>query len=284
VLNLPTDRPHPATQTYRGATRAHAFPGELCAALRALSRQASVTLFTTLLAAFKVLLLRYGAGEDLVVGTNAANRTRKEVEGLIGFFVNALVLRTGLAGDPGFREALARVRETVLGAFAHQDLPFDRIVEELQPRRDLSVTPLFQVVFDMDPASRVEPLELAGLEIAPVPLPRRTAKFDLNLTLGERGEGSERRRPSSSSMSCRGRSARDIRWRPRSNRFSSARRPGRRARWPRSVTVSASPMRSWTAGRSGSPGSSAAAVCGRAASSACWTSAASTSWSRCSRS
>jgi amino acid adenylation domain-containing protein len=191
VLNLPIDRPHPATQTYRGGARSHSFPVDLCAALSALSRQCSVTLFTTLLAAFKVLLLRYGAGEDLVVGTNAANRTRKEVEGLIGFFVNALVLRTGLAGDPSFREALARVRETVLGAFAHQDLPFDRIVEELQPRRDLSVTPLFQVVFDMDPASRVEPLELADLEITPVPLSRRTAKFDLNLTLGERGEGLE---------------------------------------------------------------------------------------------
>jgi len=191
VLNLPIDRPHPAIQTYRGGMRTHSFPVDLCAALRALSRQGSVTLFTTLLAAFKVLLLRYGAGEDLVVGTNAANRTRKEVEGLIGFFVNALVLRTGLAVDPSFREALARVRETVLGAFAHQDLPFDRIVEELQPRRDLSVTPLFQVVFDMDPASRVEPLELADLEITPVPLPHRTAKFDLNLTLGERGEGLE---------------------------------------------------------------------------------------------
>ncbi|HEX6862683.1 MAG TPA: amino acid adenylation domain-containing protein, partial [Thermoanaerobaculia bacterium] len=191
VLNLPTDRPHPATQTYRGGARFRTLPGELCASLRALSRQASVTLFTTLLAAFKVLLLRYGAGEDLVVGTNAANRTRREVEGLIGFFVNSLVLRTGLAGDPGFREALARVRETVLGAFAHQDLPFDRIVEELQPRRDLSVTPLFQVAFDMDPAGRVEPLELAGLEIAPVTLPHRTAKFDLNLTLGERGDGLE---------------------------------------------------------------------------------------------
>ncbi len=189
VLNLPTDRPHPATQTYRGGVRALSLPGDLCASLRNLSRRASVTFFTTLLAAFKVLLLRYGAGEDLVVGTNAANRTRREVEGLIGFFVNALVLRTGLAGDPGFREALARVWETVLGAFAHQDLPFDRIVEELQPRRDLSVTPLFQVVFDMEPAGRVEPLELAGLEIVPVPLLHRTAKFDLNLTLGERGEG-----------------------------------------------------------------------------------------------
>jgi amino acid adenylation domain-containing protein len=191
VLNLPADRSHPAIQTYRGGMRAHTLPGGLCASLRALSRQASVTLFTTLLAAFKVLLLRYGAGEDLVVGTNAANRTRREVEGLIGFFVNSLVLRTGFAGDPGFREALARVRETVLGAFAHQDLPFDRVVEELQPRRDLSVTPLFQVAFDMEPAGRVEPLELAGLVIAPVPLPHRTAKFDLNLTLGERGEGLE---------------------------------------------------------------------------------------------
>ncbi len=191
VLNLPADRPHPATQTYRGGARVRVLPGDLCAALRDLSRRASVTLFTTLLAAFKTLLLRYGAGEDLVIGTNAANRTRREVEGLIGFFVNTLVLRTGLAGDPGFREALARVWETVLGAFAHQDLPFDRVVEELQPRRDLSVTPLFQVAFDMEPAGRVETLELAGLKIAPLPLPHRTAKLDLNLTLGERGDGLE---------------------------------------------------------------------------------------------
>ncbi len=189
VLNLATDRPRPALQTYRGATCGRRLPAELTASLRRFSRESSATLFTSLLTGFKVLLQRYGAGDDLVVGTNVAGRDQVEIEGLIGFFVNSLVLRTVLEGDPTFRDAVARVRETVLGAFAHQDLPFDRVVEELQPRRDLSVTPLFQVVFDMDPADKAGGLELPGLALAPVPLANRSAKFDLNLTVDDRADG-----------------------------------------------------------------------------------------------
>ncbi|HYO14087.1 MAG TPA: amino acid adenylation domain-containing protein [Thermoanaerobaculia bacterium] len=189
VLNLAIDRPRPAVQTYRGATRGRRLPAELAESLRRFSREASATLFTTLLAAFKVLLQRYGAGDDLVVGTNVAGRDQIEIEGLIGFFVNSLVLRTVLDGGPTFLDAVTRVRETVLGAFAHQDLPFDRVVEELQPWRDLSVTPLFQVVFDMDPADKAGGLELPGLALSSVPLANRSAKFDLNLTVDDRPEG-----------------------------------------------------------------------------------------------
>jgi amino acid adenylation domain-containing protein len=189
VLDLPVDRPRPAAPTYRGTARVRQLGGELTAALRRLSRESWATLYMTLLASFKALLQRYAAGDDIVIGTNVANRTQLAVEGLIGFFANALALRTRLTGDPTFREALARVRETVLGAFAHQDLPFDRLVEDLQPRRDLSVSPVFQVVFDMGAAGEGSSLELEGLELSAIPIASATAKFDLTLTgqdLGDR--------------------------------------------------------------------------------------------------
>jgi amino acid adenylation domain-containing protein len=189
VLSLATDKPRPPVQTYRGATLGRVVPAELTESLRRLSRGASATLFTTLLAGFKGLLQRHGAGDDIVVGTNVASRDQIEVEGLIGFFVNSLVLRTALDAEPTFLELTGRVRETMLGAFAHQELPFDRVVEELQPRRDLSLTPLFQVVFDMDPADKAGGLELAGLRIAPVSLANRSSKLDLSLTVDERAEG-----------------------------------------------------------------------------------------------
>jgi amino acid adenylation domain-containing protein len=189
VLSLATDKPRPIVQSYRGATLGRLVPADLAESLRHLSRKGSVTLFTTLLAGFKGLLQRYGAGDDVVVGTNMASRDQIEIEGLIGFFVNSLVLRTELDAGSTFQELMGRVRETLLGAFAHQDLPFDRVVEELQPRRDLSVTPLFQVVFDMDPADKAAGLELPGLQLAPIALANRSSKLDLSLTVDERPEG-----------------------------------------------------------------------------------------------
>ncbi len=181
VIGLTTDRPHPVPQTDRGAVVRRELPATTSHALRQLSQQHAATLYMTLLCAFKICLGRYGAGKDIVVGTNIANRTQPEVEGLIGFLVNALVLRTRLTGEPSFREALARVRETVLGAFAHQDLPFDRLVEELQPRRDLSTTPVFQVLFDMIQVDTMQDFELPGLTIAPLAPSEGTAKFDLTM-------------------------------------------------------------------------------------------------------
>ena len=184
VSPLPTDRPRPVTQSYRGETRTLALPAEVAEGVRRLSREASGTVFMTLLAAFKVLLQRWGVGDDVVVGTHVAGRARVETERVAGFFVNALVLRTDLSGIPAFREVVARVRETMLGALAHQDLPFERVVEALQPRRDLSVSPLYQLSFDL---ARVETALGDGddaaerlLEGAP------TTKFDLEVTVEDR--------------------------------------------------------------------------------------------------
>jgi amino acid adenylation domain-containing protein/thioester reductase-like protein len=185
VLELPTDRPRPAVQTYRGARLPVLVPAPLTAALKELSRREGGTLFITLLAAFKTLLARYSGQEDIVVGSPVANRTQGEVEGLIGFFVNTLLMRSSLEGNPSFRELLARVRETALGTYVHQDLPFERLVEELQPERDLSQTPLFQVMLALQ-NTPVEPLRLPGLVLTPLEVYNGTAKFDLWLSLSER--------------------------------------------------------------------------------------------------
>ncbi|MGI5423693.1 non-ribosomal peptide synthase/polyketide synthase [Streptomyces sp. CA-179760] len=147
VLDLPTDRPRPAVRSSAGAVQAFSVPVRTAEALHDLSRECGASMFMTLLAAFDVLLGRYAGSEDVVVGTPVANRNRTETEGLIGFFVNTLVLRTDLSGDPSFREVLARVRETALGAYAHQDVPFEQLVDELVTERDRSRTPLFQVLF-----------------------------------------------------------------------------------------------------------------------------------------
>ncbi|MCP4659866.1 MAG: AMP-binding protein, partial [bacterium] len=149
LLELPADRSRPMVQTYRGERLTRTLPPELSEALRELSRRRGATLFMTLLAAFNVLLYRHSGQDDLAVGTPIAGRTRAEVEGLIGCFLNTLVLRTDLAGNPSFDELLGRVREVTLGAYAHQDVPFEKLLEELQPDRDLSRTPLFQVFFNM---------------------------------------------------------------------------------------------------------------------------------------
>ena len=145
VLNLPTDRPRPPVQTYRGARQSLLLAKHLSESLKDLSRQEGVTLFMTLLAAFQTLLHRYTAQDDIIVGSPISGRNRIETEELIGVLINTLVLRTDLSGNPTFRELLIRVREMALGAFAHQDLPFEKLIEALRPGRDMSNSPLFQV-------------------------------------------------------------------------------------------------------------------------------------------
>ncbi|HSF39927.1 MAG TPA: amino acid adenylation domain-containing protein [Thermoanaerobaculia bacterium] len=183
-LELPTDRPRPPVQTFRGRALPLGFDPETGEALEALGRRSGATFFMTALAAFMTLLHRYAGQDDVAVGTPSANRNRPEIEGLIGFFVNTLVVRADASGDPSFRELLGRVREASVGAFAHQDLPFEKVVEELRPERDLSRSPLFQVMFMLQNL-RAEPVELPGLVLAPQPWEVTTAKLDLTLSLFE---------------------------------------------------------------------------------------------------
>lgn len=187
VLELPTDRPRPPVQSFRGTRQSVRLSKELTEALKELSRGEEVTLFMTLLAAFKTLLFRYTRQDDILVGVPAANRTRPETEKLIGFFVNNLILRTDLSGNPTFQELLRRVRDVAFGAYAHQDVPFEKLVEELQPVRDLSHTPLFQVMFGFQNV-RKHTIELPGLTLTPLPMESRTSRFDLFLSLVEDGE------------------------------------------------------------------------------------------------
>jgi amino acid adenylation domain-containing protein len=194
VLELPADRPRPPVQTFGGAIHSFNLGRPLTEGLEAFSQRQRVTLFMTLLAGFKALLFRYTGQADLVVGTPIANRTRAELEGLIGFFVNTLVLRTDLSGDPTFLELLGRVREVTLGAYAHQDLPFEKLVEELQPERNLSHNPLFQVMFVFQQASlggSPAPASAPSLDPEPQapPVLTGTAKFDLTLSMAETSHG-----------------------------------------------------------------------------------------------
>ncbi len=188
-LELPTDRPRPPVQTFRGSLQTIEISPQLAAELHALSRKEGVTLFMTLLAAWQLLLYRYSGQSDIVVGTPIANRTRRELEGLIGFFVNTLVLRTQLAPDLSVRELLQRVRETSLNAYAHQDVPFEMLVERLRPERSVSHTPFFQVAFALrfDPMKTV--FEYEGLQMAPFENESGIAKFDLTLTMTETADG-----------------------------------------------------------------------------------------------
>src|SRR5256884_1704243 len=188
VLELPTDRPRPAVQSFRGSTHQIQLSAELTEDLRKLSRQEGVTLFMTLLSAFSLLLSRMSGQEDVVVGTPIANRTRMETESLIGFFVNTLVLRTKIEARESFRELMRRVREVTLGAYSHQDVPFEKLVEELQSERDLSHSPLFQVMLVLQNAPR-EALRLGELELRAAGVTNETAKFDLTLELAESVEG-----------------------------------------------------------------------------------------------
>ncbi|MGA9768828.1 MAG: amino acid adenylation domain-containing protein, partial [Blastocatellia bacterium] len=182
VLQLPTDRPRPAIQTFRGAEEEVELSLNLVASLEALARREGATLFMVLLAALDTLLYRYSGQEEILIGSPIANRNREEIEGLIGFFVNTLVLRADLSGAPSFRELLSRVREVTLGAYANQDVPFEKLVEVLQPDRDLSRQPLFQVMFVLQNMPMQE-IELSNLTISPQKTDNITSKFDLTLSL-----------------------------------------------------------------------------------------------------
>ena len=197
VLQLPLDRPRPAIQTTRGAVQIFSFEPKLVEGVKAVANAEGATLFMILLATFKVLLMRYSGQEDILVGTSNGNRSRVELEKMLGFFVNTQVLRTDLSGDPTFQEALRRVRQVTLGAYAHQDVPFEKLVEELQPERDLSISPLFQVMFiiqntPLEAHAKLVPVNAQYKEAAAqMTIEVGVAKFDLTLYVIETGAGLE---------------------------------------------------------------------------------------------
>jgi amino acid adenylation domain-containing protein len=184
ALELPTDRPRKGAFRFHGGAHRWLFPKSLLEPLRSLMQQQDVTLFILLLSAFMALLQRYSGQQDVVVGSPVANRNRKETEPLIGLFVNTLVLRADLGGNPSFADLLARVKAMAVAAYDHQDLPFEKLVETLNPDRDLSRNPLFQIVFMVQNAL-TPALPLTGLEIEVVPVENQTAKFDLTMDLEE---------------------------------------------------------------------------------------------------
>jgi hypothetical protein len=187
-LQLKISRPRPATQSFRGAHRAFTLSADLSTSLRELSKREDVTLYMVMLGAFKALLHYYSQSEEIVVGTDVANRSRVETEGLIGFLANQLVLRTSLAGDPSFIEILSRLREVSLEAFVHQDAPFEEVVKALSPERNLNRNPLFQIVFGFSntppPVLTLPDLTIGGLEIE-----KGSAVLDLNLYLTDTPQG-----------------------------------------------------------------------------------------------
>ena len=186
LLELATDRARPPEQTFRGTIWGFELPRELADAAKQLAVEENCTFFMTMLATFQVLLARYSGQEDIVVGTPVANRRSAAIEPLIGLFLNTLVLRTDLGREPSFREALQRVREMALGAFRHQDMPFEQLVVELRPERDLSRNPLFQVLFQLnEPWSE---LPMGEVSAAPFPLQSVSAKFDLTLSMSDAGD------------------------------------------------------------------------------------------------
>ncbi len=188
ALELPTDRPRPPVQTFRGARQHLSLPPTVSEPLNAVSRREGVTLYMTLLAAFNVLLHRYTGQSDIVIGSPIAGRTRIDTEELIGYFANTLVLRSDLSGDPTFRVLLNRVKEVALEAYTHQELPFEKLVELVQPERDLSYNPLFQVLFALH--NNLPPLlEFPGLIVEPMEVDSGTARFDLALDLRESSQG-----------------------------------------------------------------------------------------------
>jgi amino acid adenylation domain-containing protein len=188
LLSLPLDHPRPARQTPRGGVVSRLLPKQVAEGLRALSRHESVTLFMTLLAGFQALLARYSGQTDICVGTPTAHRDRKETEHLIGAFLNTLVMRTDLSGDPSFRDLLARVRETAVGAQDHQDLPLERLIEVLQPERGMNYSPLFQVMFQLRNHPEIV-TRLDGLTVSPLEFDPGTALLDLTLDVTENVHG-----------------------------------------------------------------------------------------------
>jgi amino acid adenylation domain-containing protein/non-ribosomal peptide synthase protein (TIGR01720 family) len=187
VLNLPTDRPKPAIMSTHGANYSCQLPAKLSSQLSVIGQREGATLFMTLLAAFQTLLYRYSGQEDICVGTPIANRTRVEVERLIGFFVNTLVIRTDLSNEPTFLELLRRVRDVTLESYSHQDLPFEMVVEKLQPDRDLSHSPMFQVLFSLQSASQA--IKFPGLSLETLPTYSNTARIELSVLLNDSPDG-----------------------------------------------------------------------------------------------
>ena len=187
VLRLPTDRPRPSSPSYQGAMETCQLPASLVRRIAEVSRQESASPFMTTLAALQALLHRYSGQDDFTVGAAVTNRNWPETQGLIGFFVNTLVLRGDLSGDPTFRQLLVRTREAALGAYQHQDLPFDKLVEDLQPERTSGISPLFQVLFEYSDMGEDE-LDLPEVAVEPLAHERIVAKFDLTLTLRQQGE------------------------------------------------------------------------------------------------
>ena len=188
LLELPTDNPRPGVKTINGARISALLPEELTQKLQALCQKEQVTLFMTLLAAYQVLLSRYSGQNDIVVGSPIAGRTQSETEALIGFFVNSLVLRTNLSGNPSFADLLRRVQETALEAYDHQNIPFEKLVEKLNPERNLSYTPIYQVAFAFQ-NMHINPLSLDGLDVSTLEIDRGTATFDLSLFVLNTGQG-----------------------------------------------------------------------------------------------
>jgi amino acid adenylation domain-containing protein len=188
VLQLPTDCPRPNVSSFTGAKQYFTFSTTLTNTLKQLSRQADTTLFMSLLAAFNILLYRYTDQEDILIGSPIANRNRAELEGMLGLFVNTLVLRNNLSGNPSFNEFLHRVREVTLDAYAHQDLPFEIVVEELQPERDLSRNPLYEVMFVLQ-NTPTSVQEVSGLTLRTLEFDSGTAQLDIFLSMSESEEG-----------------------------------------------------------------------------------------------
>lgn len=183
-LELPSDRPHTQNRTTAGASHAFTIRRDVIAKLEEVARRERATSFMVVLAGYAALLSRFSGQEDILVGTAIAGRPRVELERLIGFFVNTIVIRIDVRGNPSFRELLRRVREATLGAYAHQDLPFEKVVEELQPQRHLSMTPFCNVFLMMQNTPRAK-LNLEGLQVELLPTETAPAKFDLELVAGE---------------------------------------------------------------------------------------------------
>ena len=188
TLELPTDRPRPRIQTYRGAVESLGLPAALREPLQELGQNEDATLFMTLLAAFQTLLYRYTGQEEILVGSPVAGRNLTETEDVIGLFINTLVMRGDLSGNPTFREFLGRVRDMAVDAYANEEVPFERLVEELQPKRSLSHAPLFQVMFALE-RPPLESADWPGLKLTRIPLDSGTAKFDLTLYMTESAGG-----------------------------------------------------------------------------------------------